>query len=85
VVSGSARFAVKNEPPMIRDDLEGKASKFGRPQRPYIIAVLCQRDLVTELDVEQALFGPEAVSIPVGPDGSGSPGTASRRPASRPC
>jgi hypothetical protein len=69
VVSGSARFGVKNEPPMIRDDLEGKASKFGRPERPYISAVLCQRDLVTELDVEQALFGPEAVSIPVGPDG----------------
>jgi hypothetical protein len=69
VLSGSARFGVKNEPPMILDDLEDKASKFGRPDKPYVIAVLCQRDIVDELDVEQALFGPEVVRIPVGPDG----------------
>ena len=69
VVSGSAQFGVKNEPPTILDDLGAKASKFGRPDKPYVIAVLCQRDLVNEGDVEQALFGPEVVSIPVGPNG----------------
>src|SRR5262249_51246593 len=69
VVIGPTRMGVKHEPPMIRDDLEDKASKFGWPDKPYVIAVLCQRDLVDELDVEQALFGPEVVSIPVGPDG----------------
>jgi hypothetical protein len=69
VVIRPTRFGVKNEPPMILDDLEDKASKFGRPDKPYVIALLCQRDIVDELDVEQALFGPEVVSIPVGPDG----------------
>ncbi len=69
VVMGPTRTGVKDEPPMIRDDLEDKASKFGRPDKPYVIAVLCQREIVDDLDVEQALFGPEVVSIPVGPDG----------------
>jgi hypothetical protein len=54
VLSGPAQFGVKNEPPMIRDDLEDKASKFGRPDKPYVIAVLCRRDIVDDLDVEQA-------------------------------
>jgi len=69
VLSGPPKFGIKNEPPMLRDDLEDKASKFGRLDRPYVIAVLCQRQLVDDLDIEQALFGPEVISIPVGPDG----------------
>jgi hypothetical protein len=80
VVSGPSHFGVKNEPPTIRDDLDDKATKFGRPDKPYAIAVLCQRDLVDERDVEQALFGPEVVSIPVGPDGPAGDARLQRDP-----
>jgi hypothetical protein len=58
-----------NEPPTILDDLRDKASKYGRPDRPYVIAALCAREFATELDIEQALYGPEVVKFPVGPDG----------------
>lgn len=60
---------VLNEPPMILDDLRDKASKFGQLDKPYVIAILCLRDFVTESDVEQALFGPEVVTVTVGPEG----------------
>lgn len=80
VVSGTLRSGVKNEPPMIRDDLEDKATKFGRPDRPYVIAVLCQRDLVDERDVEQALFGPEVVSVRVNEHGPAGDARLSRDP-----
>jgi hypothetical protein len=80
VLSGPSRFGVKNEPPMIRDDLEDKATKFGRPDVPYVIAVLCQRDLVEERDVEQALFGPEVVSVPVNEYGLAGDARLSRDP-----
>jgi hypothetical protein len=60
---------VVNEPPTILDDLRDKASKYGRPDRPYVIAALCAREFATELDIEQALYGPEVVKFPVGPDG----------------
>src|SRR5205807_1485218 len=69
VVSGPSRVGVKNEPPMIRDDLEDKASKFGRLDKPYVIAALCRRDFATDHDIEQALFGPDVVTVMVGPDG----------------
>jgi len=58
-----------NEPPTIRDDLNYKASRYGRPDRPYVIAALCAREFATELDIEQALYGPEVFKVPVGPDG----------------
>jgi hypothetical protein len=58
-----------SEPPAILDDLKDKASKFGRPPKPYVIALLCLRDFTTEYDIEQALFGPEVVRAPLGPDG----------------
>ncbi len=58
-----------NEPPTILDDLRAKASRYGRPDRPYVIAALCAREMATHLDVEQALYGPEVVKVPVGPDG----------------
>jgi hypothetical protein len=58
-----------SEPPAILDDLKDKASKFGRPPKPYVIALLCLRDFTTDYDIEQALFGPEVVRAPVDPDG----------------
>jgi hypothetical protein len=69
VVAHSGQGGVLNEPPAILDDLKDKAGKFGRLDRPYVIATLSRRDFVTDLDVEQALFGPEVVRIPVRPDG----------------
>jgi hypothetical protein len=63
------RAACWNEPPAILDDLKDKARKFGTLEKSCVIAVLSRRDFMTDLDVEQALFGPEVVRIPVGPDG----------------
>lgn len=58
-----------NEPPTILDDLRDKASRYGRPDRPYVIAALCAREFATELDIEQALYGPEVIKVAVGPGG----------------
>jgi hypothetical protein len=69
VVTNRLGVGVIDEPPTILDDLREKAGSYGRPARPFVIAVLCARDFATEHDIEQALYGPEVVRIPVGPDG----------------
>jgi hypothetical protein len=71
---------VFSEPPAILHDLKDKASKFGRPTKPYVIALLCLRDFTTDEDIEQALFGPHVVRAPVGPDGPVGPVTLGRDP-----
>ncbi len=58
-----------NEPPSILDDLRAKASRYGQPDRPFVIAALCVRDFATDRDIEQALYGPEVMRIAVGPGG----------------
>lgn len=65
VLSGPTRGGIVNEPPAILDDLREKASAYGELDRPYVIAVLVLRDFSTNHDVEQALFGPEVVSVPI--------------------
>lgn len=54
---------------MLLDDLKDKASKFGRLDAPYVIALLADRDFTTNGDVLQALHGPDVVQITVSPDG----------------
>ncbi len=71
---------VVSEPPAILDDLKDKASKFGRPPKPYVVALLCRRDFTTDEDIEQALFGPEVVRIRVGPTGAAGEPRLARDP-----
>jgi hypothetical protein len=80
VVTHSPEGGVLNEPPMILDDLRDKAGKFGRLDKPYVIAVLCQRDFASDHDVEQALYGPEVVRMAVGPDGPVGDAQLDRKP-----
>lgn len=60
---------ILSEGPPILDDLRAKASKFGKLDKPYVIALLLRRGFATERDVEEALFGPEVVTFAVGPEG----------------
>lgn len=69
VITRTGRGGIVNEPPMLLDDLKDKASKFGRLDAPYVIALLAERDFTTEHDLEQTLYGPEVVHVAVTPDG----------------
>jgi hypothetical protein len=50
--------------------LKVKAGRYGRPEVPYVIAVLSLSGFMERLDIEQALFGREAVVI-ADPEDSG--------------
>jgi len=54
---------IVNDPPAILDDLKDKASKFGKPPKPLVIALLCALDFATDHDIEQALFGRAAERV----------------------
>jgi hypothetical protein len=69
VAMGPGRAAYHNEGPPIYHDLHDKASRYGRPDHPFVIAALCLRDFVEDRDVEFALYGPEVYRIPIRPDG----------------
>ena len=60
---------IVNDPPAILDDLKDKASKFGKPPKPLVIALLCALDFATDHDIEQALFGPDVVHVRIGAQG----------------
>ena len=49
----------------IEADLREKSTRYGRPDLPFVIAALCLRDFVDERAIEQALYGPEVVRVPV--------------------
>jgi hypothetical protein len=66
VITGPSSGGMLNEPPMIRSDLKSKARKYGRPDRPFVVAILIARDFASDHDIEQALYGPEVVTVPVG-------------------
>ena len=69
VVAGPASGGVMNEGQHIYDDLHHKASRYGRPDHPFVLAALCLRDFAQDRDVEFALYGPEVFRIPIRPDG----------------
>jgi hypothetical protein len=48
VVAQPPEGGVLDEPPTILDDRRDKAARFGRLDKPYVIAVLCRRDFATE-------------------------------------
>jgi hypothetical protein len=48
--------------------LKTKAGQYGRPEAPLVTAVLCASSFMNDLEIEQALFGREAVLTPPGPE-----------------
>jgi hypothetical protein len=69
VAMGPARGGVHDEGDPIYRDLHDKASRYGRPDHPFVIAALCLRDFADDEDVEFALYGPEVFRVPIRPDG----------------
>jgi hypothetical protein len=45
--------------------LKTKAGHYGRPEAPLVTAVLSNSSFMERIDIEQALFGREAVQVPV--------------------
>lgn len=74
-VKGDAAFPTVNMGPRsggavdergpIEADLRKKSTKYGRPDLPFVIAALCLRDFVTDSAIEQALYGPEVLKVPI--------------------
>jgi hypothetical protein len=49
----------------IEKSLRDKASRYGKPDKPYVVAALCLRDFVTDEAIQQALYGPHALRMPL--------------------
>jgi hypothetical protein len=47
----------------LRGKLKDKATRYGNPTTPFVIAVLASSAFIERLDVEQALFGSEVVVL----------------------
>jgi hypothetical protein len=62
---GPSWSGVVDERQAIESDLKAKAKRYGRPDRPFVIAALCIRDFADDRSIEQALYGPEVVRIAV--------------------
>ena len=69
VSAGPRSGGILNEGKNIYDDLHDKASRYGQPDHPFVLAALCTRELVEDRDVEFALYGPEVFRIPIRPGG----------------
>lgn len=61
--SGPAMGGWVDDMGQLESKLKVKAGRYGRPEVPYVIAVLSLSGFMERLDVEQALFGREAVVI----------------------
>jgi hypothetical protein len=63
-LTGPGRASYVDAITPVRRTLEDKASCYGDTDRPYLIAVLCEAEIITDdFDIEGALFGHEAVSF----------------------
>jgi hypothetical protein len=56
-----------NDIEQLGSKLKAKAGRYGRPQVPLVTAVLCMSTFMKRFDIEQALFGREAVFVPSNP------------------
>jgi hypothetical protein len=43
--------------------LKKKASRYGQPDRPYLIAVLCDNVVANDGDIEAAIYGRRSVNF----------------------
>ncbi|MEK6276892.1 MAG: hypothetical protein AABM29_02620 [Actinomycetota bacterium] len=48
---------------LVLSTLRSKASRYGSPDEPYIIAVACKHWVSADHDFEEALYGPEVVQV----------------------
>lgn len=60
---GPSFAGVFSENLRIKEQLRAKASKYGKPDCPIVIAILCLAEFADEADIEQALFGPEVIAF----------------------
>jgi hypothetical protein len=63
VGAGPAMGGPVDDIDQLESKLKAKAGRYGRPEEPFVIAVLCLSSFMERLDIEQALFGREAVVI----------------------
>lgn len=63
VGTGAPMAGWVNDIEQLRGKLKTKAGRYGRPGEPFVIAVLCLSSFMERLDIEQALFGREAVLV----------------------
>jgi hypothetical protein len=63
VGAGPAMGGAVNDIDQLEGKLKVKAGRYGRPDEPYVIAILCLSAFMERLDIEQALFGHEAVIL----------------------
>jgi hypothetical protein len=68
IAMGPVRTGYVDERRHVEADLRAKSTRYGKPDAPFVIAVLCVRDFVSEEEIEGALYGPEVVKVPVGPN-----------------
>lgn len=70
--SGPAMGGAVDDVSQLESKLKAKAGQAGRPDVPYVIAVLSLSGFMERIDIAQALFGREAVVIS-GPGGAPHP------------
>lgn len=63
VGAGPAMGGAVDDIAQLESKLKVKAGRYGRPDEPYVIAILCLSSFMERLDIEQALFGHEAAVI----------------------
>ncbi len=80
VAAGPTQGGVVDEASHIYSDLHDKASHYGRPDHPFVIAALCLRDFVEDRDIDAALYGPEVFRIPILPEGGAGTAYVDREP-----
>jgi hypothetical protein len=61
--SGPAMGGWVNDIGQLENKLKVKAGRYGRPEVPYVVAVLSLSGFMERIDIAQALFGREAVVI----------------------
>jgi hypothetical protein len=78
VVMGEAHILTTDED--IREAIEQKAKKYGKLSLPLVIAVNVVSEHCDEIDINNALFGSEAIEFTQRPDGSIGGGVDVRQP-----
>jgi hypothetical protein len=69
--AGPIQAGWANDSDQLKSKLKAKAGRYGRPDVPLVTAVLVNSITMKRLDIEQALFGREAMLVP--PNGAGAP------------
>ena len=63
--AGPIRAGYATDIEQLKSKLKAKAGRYGRPEVPFVTAVLCVSPSIDNLDIEQSLFGREAFRVSV--------------------